>query len=298
MRPLYSVVRSSTPTPILSILGTPVARTAPIAHRIGISKIAIMSTESTQSKACCNTPAVVSKGYTPKGDYITVDGLKTYATGPSTAKQAILVVYDIFGFFSQTLQGADILAYSDSEHPYQVFMPDFFEGEPADISWYPPQTDEHKQKLGKFFQEKAGPPKTLPRVKSIVAELSKERGIEKWAAVGYCWGGKIVNLSSMEGTPFKVAAVCHPAMVAADDAPGITIPYAMLPSQDESKDDVEKWEKGLKVPHLVEWFPDQLHGWMAARADLEDAKVKSEYERGYKTVVDFFHEHMFSVFKL
>lgn len=36
-----------------------------------------MSMESTQSQACCNTPAVVSKGYKPKGDYIQVDGLKT-----------------------------------------------------------------------------------------------------------------------------------------------------------------------------------------------------------------------------
>lgn len=36
-----------------------------------------MSTESTQSKACCNTPAVVTSGYKAKGDYITVDGLKT-----------------------------------------------------------------------------------------------------------------------------------------------------------------------------------------------------------------------------
>lgn len=81
-------------------------------------------------------------------------------------------------------------------------------------------------------------------------------------------------------------------MVAGDDAPKITIPIAMLPSKDEPKDDVEKWEKGLKAPHLVEWFPDQIHGWMAARSDLSDSKVKSEYERGYKTVLSFFHEHL------
>jgi len=102
----------------------------------------------------------------------------------------------------------------------------------------------------------------------------------------------ITNLSSMEGTPFKAAAAAHPAMVAADDAPGTTIPYAMLPSGDESKEDVEQWEKGLKVPHLVEWFPDQIHGWMAARSNLEDPKVKAEYERGYQTVLDFFHQYL------
>ena len=69
-------------------------------------------------------------------------------TGPSNASQAILAVYDIFGFFPQTIQGADILAHSDKEHPYQVFVPDFFDGEPADISWYPPDTKEKGEKLG------------------------------------------------------------------------------------------------------------------------------------------------------
>ena len=45
-----------------------------------------MSAESTQSQACCNTPAVVTKGYSPKGDYIQVDGLKTcWSKLPSTA---------------------------------------------------------------------------------------------------------------------------------------------------------------------------------------------------------------------
>lgn len=251
-----------------------------------------MSTESTQSKACCNTPAIVAKDYTPKGEYITVNGLKTYATGPKDAKRALLVVYDIFGFFSQTLQGADILAHSDPDKPYQVFIPDFFEGEPADISWYPPDNEEKGQKLGEFFKTKAAPPKTLERVPKIVQELSESRGVETWGVVGYCWGGKIVNLLSQKDTLFKAAASCHPAMVDANDAPGVTIPFAMLPSQDESKEDVEKWEKGIKTDHIVEWFPTQVHGWMAARADLEKEEVKKEYERGYKLLLDFFHKHL------
>ena len=41
---------------------------------------------------------------------------------------------DIFGFFEQTLQGADILSSSGAEK-YRVVVPDWFEGEPADISW-------------------------------------------------------------------------------------------------------------------------------------------------------------------
>lgn len=76
-----------------------------------------------QSHACCTVPPVVSEGYSGKGSYTTVDGLKTYATGASGAKTGILVVYDIFGFFPQTIQGADILATGDKERQYQVFMP-------------------------------------------------------------------------------------------------------------------------------------------------------------------------------
>lgn len=89
-------------------------------NRLGQRALATMST---QSKACCTVPPVVTEGYKEKGEWITINGMKTYATGPKDAKSALLVVYDIFGFFPQTLQGADILAHSDKEHQYQVFMP-------------------------------------------------------------------------------------------------------------------------------------------------------------------------------
>ena len=92
----------------------------PYHNRLGPRALATMST---QSKACCTVPPVVTEGYKEMGEWITINGMKTYATGPKDAKSALLVVYDIFGFFPQTLQGADILAHSDKDHQYQVFMP-------------------------------------------------------------------------------------------------------------------------------------------------------------------------------
>lgn len=145
----------------------------------------------TQSIACCNTPAVISKGYKEKGKYIDIDGLKTYTTGPSSASKGILVIYDIFGFFPQTIQGADIIAHSGNQH-YQVFMPDLFDGNPADISWYPPDTEEKGKKLGEFFQTEAAPPKTVERVGKVMNALqSSYPDIKNWGVVGYCWGGKV-----------------------------------------------------------------------------------------------------------
>jgi len=54
-------------------------------------------------------------------------------------------------------------------------------------------------------------------------------------------------------------------MVDPKDAPGISIPILMLPSKGEERADVEAFEKELKVKHKIEWFPDQVHGFMAAR---------------------------------
>jgi hypothetical protein len=39
----------------------------------------------------------------------------------------------------------------------------------------------------------------------------------------------------------------------------------------------------LEVPKYVETFPTQIHGWMAARSDLENPEVRKEYERGLGT---------------
>ena len=238
---------------------------------------------------------------------------------------------DIFGFYEQTLQGADILANSDDHNKYKVFIPDWFEGKPADISWYasisclsaksdvagiryPPKTEEQGNKLNNFFSTIASPPKIVGKVPDTVKEIEKQHPeIKSWGIIGvcflhppglpgltdplrqFCWGGKITALSTKtdSGNPFKVAAVCHPAMVDPEDAKAIEIPFCMLASGDENADEVKQFENNLKSPDKYsEVFGDQVHGWMAARADLKDSKVKAEYERGYKTVVEWFGKYM------
>ena len=57
-------------------------------------------------------------------------------TGPDDAKKAILFIFDVFGYFPQSLQGADILANSDDHQKYKVFIPDWFDGKPCPIEWY------------------------------------------------------------------------------------------------------------------------------------------------------------------
>lgn len=194
-------------------------------------------------------------------------------------RQPIFVVYDIFGFFPQNLQGTDILAHSDKEHQYHVFMPHFFDGEPADISWYPADTKEKEEKLGNFFHAKANPKMHLPKIKECVAEAAKFPQIESWGIMGYCWGGKITSIVAGAQTKFKAAAQLHPGMLDVADAVKVQIPMCLLTSKDENPDNVKKYSDNLTVKKHVDIYDTQIHGWMAVRADLKDPAAVKEYER-------------------
>ncbi|CAK7238330.1 hypothetical protein SEUCBS140593_010556 [Sporothrix eucalyptigena] len=245
------------------------------------------------SEACCSVPPIVASGYKLKGAYTTLGGLKTYSTGPDDASKGIIYVNDIFGYKDQSLQGADILSVTNTHQKYKVLFPDFFDGEPAPLDVFPPDNQDKMDRLMAFLG-KNSPPAAAARLPAYVKAASEKfPSIKSWGVVGFCWGGKVVSLvTSSAENPFAAGAECHPAMVDPKDAAGIKVPVAMLASKDEPPADVEAFEKALTVPHHVETFSDQLHGWMAARADLADERIKSEYVRGYKTVIEFFAKHV------
>jgi len=81
-------------------------------------------------------------------------------------------------------------------------------------------------------------------------------------------------------------------MVDPTEAANIDIPFCMLASGDEPVEDVKKFDAALKGPHHVEIFDDQIHGWMGARADLSVQRNKEEYERGYRTLLEFFGKYL------
>lgn len=58
--------------------------------------------------ACCSQLPPVQAEYSPKGSYTTIDGLKAYVIGPEDAMVSVLVVYDIFGYSPQILQGESL----------------------------------------------------------------------------------------------------------------------------------------------------------------------------------------------
>jgi len=251
-----------------------------------------MSTVHNTNKACCTIPPVQSD-YTPKGEFKPVgDFKKVYVTGQNNKENAIVCIYDIFGYWPQTQQGADIIA---SNLKSTVYMPDFFEPNPAfPQEKFPPKTDQDKADLQAFFGGTANP---NAAVKKLVAfgEHLKSTGVQKIGMYGFCWGGKVTISSAGDGTPFSSAAIVHPAMLSADDARKLTVPLAIYISKDEPIDEYNKILEAIsKKPFASKNdhknYSNMFHGWAAARANLKNEENKKEYEDVYCKLIEFFRE--------
>jgi hypothetical protein len=99
-------------------------------------------------------------------------------------------------------------------------------------------------------------------------------------------------IGGKEGTKFKVGVQTSPAMVDPEEAKKVSIPMCVLPSQDEPKEDWDKYNDNLSVDKHFERFDTVPHGWMSARADLKDEEHKKQYERGYTVALEFLNKHL------
>lgn len=227
-------------------------------------------------------------GYKYKGEFKSVANYdKVYVTGPESAKHALVVIYDIFGFWDTTIKGSDTLvSHLASTFPTKVLMPDVFKGKP-----FPADKDGDKETLQKFFATTAKLDERLPEVLDFAKELQKS--YEKVSILGYCWGGKLTLLSLVEGTPFNAGAVAHPAMIAPEDGEKLSVPLGFYPSHDEPKDVIEKIVNDFKSKPFGDKCGYHLydtvhHGWAAARANLNDPENVKQFEDVYKRLSEWF----------
>ncbi|KAJ6145514.1 alpha/beta-hydrolase [Penicillium chermesinum] len=245
-------------------------------------------------EACRTIPPVVPTGYTANGRYLDIAGIKTSdVTGPETASVGILGVYDAFGLASQTLQGADRLA---SQLDALVLVPDFFRGDAAQPAWFSLDPEERSRVLTKFMGGTAALPQNSEVLIAIMA-ASKARftAVQTWGAYGLCWGGKLTVLNSGPDTPFAATGQAHPGRLEKVDAERLTIPHIVLASKDEPADVVKEYSQiisGNGIGGHVETYSSMWHGWMGARAQLEDEHGCAEYIRGYNTLASFFKKHL------
>ncbi|KAF2496655.1 hypothetical protein BU16DRAFT_525808 [Lophium mytilinum] len=249
-------------------------------------------TDAVLNPACCSRPAVVTGDYTPKGTYEDIAGFKTYISGPATSTAALILIHDIYGPVTQILQGADRLAAATGQ---LILTPDFFKGKTiVGQNLFPMDTEEKKEKMGKFFAEVAGFEEGTKSILAIhKAAGEKYSSVTTWGAFGLCWGGKVTALASAEGSLFKAAGTAHPGRLAIEEAEAITIPYICLFSKDEDTPLGQEYGKILMSSpkakgSVFETYGTMHHGWMGARANLEDEENAKEYVRGYEQAAEFF----------
>jgi dienelactone hydrolase len=193
-------------------------------------------------------------------------------TGPRTAATALIMIYDIFGFSPQILQGADLLAASTSphhSHHARVFMPDFLANNLADPAWFPPDNPAKRAHMASYFGH-SGPANAQKMLGALLAvrealatdnagDQQQHGRFERFVVMGYCWGAKIAVLASMEGTEFHAAVQVHPSGLDAADAPKVTVPMCMLASRDEDAAVVKAFDEALRVRKFVDTYADAPH---------------------------------------
>ncbi|KAF8575506.1 alpha/beta-hydrolase [Ramaria rubella] len=248
-----------------------------------------MTTIHNSNTACCSIPPVQSS-YQPVGTIKPYVGFqRAYVTGPEDTGRALIGVFDIFGFWPQTLQAADILAKTLNA---TVVLPDLFEpDEPFPQEDYPPNTPERHAKLQAFFGAAGRIDKAVENVKKV-AGILRGNGFTKIGTYGYCWGGKVTTLVG-SGTLVDAVAAIHPAMLDVKDADNLAVPLGLFPSGDEPIEEYEKIIKEIaKKPfaskNAYKLYPTMHHGWAAARGNLDNPDNLKQYEDVYGTLAGFY----------
>ncbi|WVR00072.1 hypothetical protein IAU59_007214 [Kwoniella sp. CBS 9459] len=249
--------------------------------------------QSTSNPAAPKVPPPVSEntGYKYKGKYESVANYEqVYVTGPDSAKHALVIIYDIFGFWDTTIQGSDMLATGlESTAPTKIFMPDVFKGQA-----FPKDKDNDPEAKKKFFSGLAKLDDRLPEVLDFAKALKKDHGFSRVYILGYCWGGKLALMAMTEGTPFCCGAIVHPAMIAAEDGDKLAVPLGFYPSVDEDKEVVKKINEAIATKPFANKSDYHLyntvhHGWAAARANLKDSENLKQYEDVYRRLAGYFY---------
>mmetsp|Transcript_9609 Transcript_9609/g.27518 ORF Transcript_9609/g.27518 Transcript_9609/m.27518 type:complete len:251 (+) Transcript_9609:118-870(+) len=245
------------------------------------------------SEACCAAGQPVVAEYTPQGARHNVGDLEVYVVG---AGPPVLIIYDIFGFsFSQVFQMADRIASSG----FMVAMPDVFHGKPWTMARFPPKPEDNFMDWLTSISDYPG--KVKPDVEASLAVL-KQKGAEegKCGVIGFCWGAAMA-LAMGADNGSAVGAVCcaHPSFgilpdEGADMTQGLQCPMALLPAHGDNIEKVQKALEGKPFAGkcVVKEFPDQAHGFMAARGDFSDPKVAAAAAEGAEIFAKFLKDNL------
>ncbi|KAF1991729.1 alpha/beta-hydrolase [Aulographum hederae CBS 113979] len=263
----------------------------------------------------------------PAGTEELLHGLNTYIIGNRTTPKAIIVLYsDIFGL---PLPNNKLIAdaYAASNPSYLVYLPDFFDGDPAPLTLADTllPVDAAKQSKLKLYtgiltaapgflmwmrRHKAGPSdKACQEFLGKLRRATLGDGL-KVGIAGFCWGGKYALRAGLEGSMIEIsgekvplvdAAVgLHPSHVAVPaDVETLVVPTSFGWGVEDSgvkfeqKAEIEALQErvrkeGRKVPEMEHRvYTPGRHGF-AVRGNPEDPAERKALEDSEKQVLEWF----------
>ncbi|KAJ6457446.1 dienelactone hydrolase [Mycena vitilis] len=264
---------------------------------------------------CDNCIKGVRHEGTPTGKLETIGGIQSYVatpTGDFPKEKVILFLTDVFGL---SLENNKLLADDFAQNGFKTIMPDLFHGDTVPIDAFDkPQKSDIKPAESK-------PAFNLPKwllpdretgykghteeftrpIIDAVLEALKAEGVKRFAAVGYCFGGRYVFDLAFDNA-ISVAATSHPSLLqiptdlekyaASSKAPLLINSCEeddMFPIEAQALAD--KILTGFPPGYKREYFAGCSHGF-AVRGDLSDPKVKAGKEGAFKNTVEWFKKYL------
>lgn len=138
---------------------------------------------------------------------------------------------------------------------------------------------------------------TKPLISSFIKAIRATPGTGKVGTIGFCWGGRYAILTAAGEVDAAVA--CHPSLVSVpSDFDPITKPVSIalgdkdsLVDNDTVKKIIDVMAKKTDVPHEIQIYEDQIHGF-ALRSDWSSEKDKKAMDDSTTQGLRWFEKYL------
>ncbi|KAF8677884.1 hypothetical protein AX14_004748 [Amanita brunnescens Koide BX004] len=233
---------------------------------------------------------------TPSGKFEKIAGVDCYIatpTGDYAQDKVLLYLPDALGLHIN----AHLLVDDFANNGFKTISLDYYNGDPISDTILTSFRDIDIP----AWLARHGEDVTRPIVDNVIDAL-KEQGVKKFAATGYCFGGRYVFDLAFDHV-IEVGIVSHPSLLknpedlekyaAVAKAPLLinSCPVdGQFPPEAQAKAD-EILGNGKFAPgYTREYFEGCTHGF-AVRGDLNDPKVKAGKEGAFKAAVEWLKSH-------
>jgi len=225
----------------------------------------------------------------------TINGIQVYTATPTEPipHKALLIFPDIYGVHLRNTQLiADRLALDLNVATYLI---DTFSGHCA-----PEPGTRDDFDLAVWLKDH-GPEKVLPIIETVIKHLT-DKGVNKFAAVGYCFGGKYIVVTSQKNW-IHVGCTSHPSLIAIPDDLNKLLETSkvpllinsceidqIFPVASQKKVDEYLGDGKYKPGFKQNYYAGATHGF-GCRADLNNPAEKEAMEKSHAEIVKWIKSH-------